>query len=160
MKDWENRRAKQHKLHKKLINRLKKHRTKQLDAWGDQLHEQVFKKIDCLDCANCCTSIPPLVNQTDITRIAKHLRVKPSEFTKQYITQDEDGDQVMNATPCPFLESDNTCQIYDVRPKACRQYPHTDQNEFSKHLKLHAVNAQYCPAVFQILELMMAGFPE
>ncbi len=159
IKDWNNRKAAKNKSHKKFVKRLKQHRSKRLDQWGDQLHEQVFKEVDCLDCANCCTSIPPLVNKSDINRIAKHLGTKTADFKDKYITQDEDGDQVMNASPCPFLESDNKCQIYEVRPKACREYPHTNQQEFTKHLELHAINTQYCPAVFHILERMMASFP-
>lgn len=27
--------------------------------------------------------------------------------------------------PCPKLKGDNTCRIYEKRPKACRAYPHT-----------------------------------
>ncbi len=118
---------------------------------ADDVHEEIFRKIDCLDCANCCSSIPPIVTKTDAARIAKEFGMKPAEFEKQYLTVDDDGDTVMNTSPCPFLQKDNMCLIYDIRPKACRQFPHTDNLDFSKNMKLHYLNAQTCPGVFHIL---------
>ncbi|MBI5915790.1 MAG: YkgJ family cysteine cluster protein [Bacteroidetes bacterium] len=136
---------------KDILKRLKRRRGKQLDQLADEVHEAVFSKIDCLDCAGCCAGIPPIVTKSDTGRIAKELGMKPAEFERQYLVEDEDGDTVMNATPCPFLQSDNKCRIYEVRPKACRQYPHTDYLSFSKNMKLHAPNTAICPGVFHIL---------
>lgn len=155
IESWKSGRVTNRKKHKKFVQKLKRDKGKKLDELGDRLHEEVFKEVDCLDCANCCTSIPPIVNKTDAARIAKHLGMKRGDFEKEYLTQDEDGDWVMNASPCPFLQENNYCLIYDYRPKACRQYPHTDGLEFSKNLHLHGVNSRYCPAVFHILERMM-----
>ncbi|MFK8103815.1 MAG: YkgJ family cysteine cluster protein [Saprospiraceae bacterium] len=143
------------KPQQQFVRQLKRKKRKEIDELADQLHQEVFQEIDCLDCANCCTSIPPLLTRTDISRIAKHLGMKTAEFQEQYAVQDEDGDIVMNASPCPFLQADHACMIYEHRPKACRQYPHTNQQAFMQNLKLHATNAQYCPAVFHILERMM-----
>lgn len=159
-KEWIQQKGKKQKSIKKLIARLKKQRTKRLDEWVNQLHTDTFKEIDCLDCANCCTSIPPIVNETDVKRISKHLRLSTTKFREYYLTKDEDGDQVINASPCPFLLSDNRCDIYDVRPKACRKYPHTDNYEFTKNLNLHLINIQYCPAVFRILIKVEKGLPD
>ena len=150
--DWRNRRASMQAANKKLVQKLRKKKKKPLNELGDQLHEEVFEQVDCLQCANCCTSIPPIVNKTDAARIAKHLGMKVAEFEEEYLTQDEDGDRVMNTSPCRFLLENNHCMIYEYRPKACRQYPHTDNFEFGERLRLHAVNAFYCPGVFHILE--------
>lgn len=138
----------------KWLPKLKQHKGKHLDRWADELDQAVFKKIDCLDCANCCTSIPPMVSTQDTERLAKHLNLSTKAFFNQYLIKDEDGDVVMNQSPCPFLQSDNKCAVYDVRPKACRQYPHTGTQDFSKNLALHFQNSAYCPAVFHILEQM------
>jgi len=156
--DWKNNKKAAAKSQQKLVQRLKKRKGKKLDQQAEKIHKAVFSKINCLDCANCCTSIPPMVSRSDIKRISKYLGLKPSEFEANYLRQDEDGDTVMNASPCPFLETDNTCTIYEHRPKACRQYPHTDHFEFSQNLRLHAVNAQYCPAVFHILQRLSLSF--
>lgn len=159
IQDWKNRKGQQKKAHKKLVQKLRNHKGKRLNEFGTQIHEEVFSKVDCLDCANCCSSIPPIVNKTDSARIAKVLGLKVAEFEEKYLTQDEDGDRVMNASPCPFLLENNYCQIYEHRPKACRQYPHTGDFEFANNLNLHSINSQYCPGVFHILERMMKSIP-
>lgn len=151
---WQQNRDQVKARNKKLISRLAKQNSKKINARAEEIHEQVFSKIDCLKCANCCTSIPPMVNETDVRRISKYLGVKASKFKEQYLRVDEDRDVVMSDSPCPFLGEGNKCDIYDVRPKACRQYPHTDNYEFTKHLKLHLTNTRYCPAVYHILEEM------
>lgn len=154
IQDWKNQPEKRFSQLDTFVRSLKQQKGKNLDDIAEKTHHKVFSKLDCLDCANCCKSIPPIVNQTDQTRIAKHLKLSVSEFHNKYITVDEDNDQVMNASPCPFLNQDHSCSIYEVRPKACRAYPHTDHYEFSKNIQLHAVNSRYCPAVFHILDRM------
>lgn len=151
---WRKRKTEVKAQNKKLMRRLSKSKDKKLNKRVDELHDTVFEKVDCLECANCCTSIPPLLNETDVRRAAKALGMKPAQFKDEYTRVDEDGDTVMNQTPCPFLGAGNLCDIYDSRPKACRQYPHTDNQEFLKNAKLHATNAVYCPAVFHILEAL------
>lgn len=159
IQDWKIRKSTAKKQQDVFLKKIRKKRGKKLDELAEDLHDEVFSEIDCLDCANCCSSIPPMLNRTDINRLAKHLSMKPAAFQEQYIITDEDGDTVMNTTPCPFLLPDHKCMVYAYRPKACREYPHTNQLEFSKHFKLHRLNAQHCPAVFHILEKMMAHFP-
>ncbi len=36
-------------------------------------------------------------------------------------------------SPCPFLGDDNYCSVYEARPKACREYPHTDRKNGAGH---------------------------
>ncbi|BDS09849.1 YkgJ family cysteine cluster protein [Aureispira anguillae] len=155
---WKNKKEHSKKAIKKFVNKLQQHRGKHLDRFAASVHETVFQKIDCLDCAGCCTGLPPIVNKTDAQRIAKKLGLSLADFEQEYLTVDEDQDTVMKQTPCPFLLEDNKCTIYEFRPKACREYPHTDVN-FSKNLTYHAKNALYCPATFHILEALKKGIP-
>ncbi len=117
-----------------------------------QFHEEIFEEIDCLECANCCKSISPIITQKDIERLAKHLRIRPSDFIDQYVYMDSDGDYVYKETPCPFLMPDNYCMVYEQRPKACREYPHTDRRKFHQILNLTQKNTYYCPAVYEVVE--------
>ena len=117
---------------------------------AEQIDAEVFEEMDCLDCANCCKSIPPILSGRDIKRISKHLGMTRLQFENKYVITDEDGDVVMNTSPCPFLAEDNRCQIYDVRPSACRQYPHSGDGQFFQNLSLHKRNVKYCPALFEI----------
>ena len=70
----------------------------------------------------------------------------------QYLTLDEDNDYVLKQSPCVFLNTDNTCQIYDVRPSDCARYPYTDEDVLLKRKQITLANTQVCPAVFSILE--------
>ncbi len=151
---WKNRTKEDYTANKKFVAKLAKSKDKKLNALANDLHEEVFEEIDCLDCANCCKIIPPILNETDVKRAAKFLGLKPTVFKERYVRIDEDQDMVINNSPCPFLESDNKCEIYEARPKACREYPHTDNYEFLKHARLHLPNSEHCPAVFHILKRM------
>lgn len=149
---WQKNKSLAEALYKKSLKKLKRINDKKLNELANNIHELVFSEIDCLDCANCCKSIPPILNETDIRRIAKYLGLKVTDFKGLYVKYDDDSDMVFNSSPCKFLQTDNKCEIYDYRPKACREYPHTDNYEFAKNIKLHAVNSTYCPAVFNILD--------
>jgi Fe-S-cluster containining protein len=148
---WQRKKGQHAAESKEIVKKLQRKKGKRLDELADEAHQAVFSKIDCLDCAGCCSGIPPIVTKGDVGRIAKTFGMKPGDFERQYLTVDEDGDTVMNTTPCPFLMDDKKCMIYDVRPRACRQFPHTDALDFSKNMKLHAMNATICPGVYHIL---------
>ena len=140
------------KENKKFFQQLKRVKPKVLDQKIQQLHEEVFDCTDCLECANCCSTTGPLFTDKDIVRIAKHLRIKPSEFTDKYLRIDEDKDYVLQQVPCAFLGVDNKCSIYEVRPKACREFPHTDRIKQYQILDLTQKNVAVCPAVYEIVE--------
>jgi len=137
-----------------LFKGLKRQTPHDLDRVIHGLHEEVFAKTDCLNCANCCKTTGPLWSERDKERVAKHLRLKTGEFESEYLRLDEDGDWVLQQLPCPFLESDNACAIYEIRPKACREYPHTDRAKQAQILDLTAKNALICPAVGEIVARM------
>jgi len=117
-----------------------------------ELHEEAFERIHCLDCANCCKNHSPRFKIPDIKRIAKFLGMKEGDFIQHYLRLDEDNDYVNQQQPCPFLESDNTCRIYEVRPSDCARYPYTDEDVLLKREALTLKNSEVCPAVFYILE--------
>ncbi len=147
--DW----AKKHKKQvKRQVAHLRKMRKGKVDELIHPLHEEAFEEIDCLKCANCCKTTGPLFTQTDIQRIANHLKITSSVFIKKYLRIDEDNDFVLKSVPCTFLDQDNICRIYAVRPKACREYPHTDRANQLGLLTLTEKNSKICPAVANIFE--------
>jgi Fe-S-cluster containining protein len=126
-------------------------KNKKIDSLVSNLHEEVFRKVDCLQCANCCKTTPALVTRPDAKRIAKHLSIPPKTFIRKYLLEDINGELMIARVPCTFLNEDHTCQIYDVRPQACREYPHTNQSGFSRRSKMNANNTIVCPAVYEIV---------
>jgi Fe-S-cluster containining protein len=115
-------------------------------------HEEVFSEVDCLECAGCCKNISPRFKKPDLQRIARHLGLKESLLIERYLRLDEDGDYVVQKSPCPFLGEGNKCDVYEVRPGDCRKYPHTDSGDFFKYPRTAKLNLDICPAVFKIME--------
>ena len=143
-----------HKENKTFFAKLKKKPPKQLDYVMQDLHIAEFERTDCLTCANCCKTTGPLFTDKDIERIAKFFKMKPQEFIDSYLRIDEDNDYVLQSVPCRFLGNDNYCSIYDVRPKACREFPHTDRKKFQQISNLTLKNVAICPAAYNIVEEM------
>ena len=145
---------------KKFFAKLKKNKPKNIDEIVHELHEEVFKNVDCLECGNCCKTISPIITNKDIEKISKHLKMKMSDFAQKYVHIDEDNFYVFNETPCPFLMPDNYCMIYNSRPKACSEYPHTDRKKFYQLLDLTLKNTFVCPAVCEIVDEMKKEFKD
>jgi uncharacterized protein len=137
---------------KVLFKKLKKKKPKNLDEIVHQIHNEVWEEVDCLTCANCCKTLGPRLTNLDIERMGKALKLKTNQVIEKYLRIDEDGDLVFKMMPCPFLLDDNYCLIYMARPKACREYPHTDRKKIIQVLNETAKNTFTCPAVFEVVE--------
>ena len=140
------------KEHRKFLATLKKKAPKNLDKIVQEVHTEVFREIDCTKCANCCKILGPLFTESDISRIAKHFRMRLPVFEDMYLRVDEDNDKVFKSMPCPFLGEDNLCSIYDIRPKACSEFPHTDRKKIYQINHLTIQNTLICPAVYLFVE--------
>jgi len=152
LSNWEKRSAERQKVYKSSLQKANKNEAlKQLPP----LHEEAFSKIDCLQCANCCKNYSPRFKTPDIKRISKHLKMRESEFIETYLKVDEDGDFVVRSTPCPFLGSDNFCNIYDQRPSDCQRFPYTDEDVFIKRQQLTLKNSTFCPITYYVLEKLI-----
>ncbi len=135
-----------------FFKRLKKTNPQKLDSLVHPLHEEVFSCTDCLKCANCCKTTSPLFSERDIKRISKYLRMSPQELEDTYLKRDSDEYFVLQSSPCVFLGEDNYCSIYDVRPKACQEFPHTSRRRQHQILDLTRANTEVCPAAFEIVD--------
>lgn len=143
---------------RKFLGQLKKKDARTVDDAFHTAHDDVFTEIDCLTCANCCKTTSPIFYQNDIERVAKSLRMKPGDFIEKYLRIDEDKDFVLKSSPCPFLDSDNYCMVYEDRPKACREYPHTDRKKMVQITDLTLKNTLVCPAVLEMVERLKKIF--
>lgn len=145
---------------KKYFQKLKKRVPKNLDLVMQELHTKEFEKTDCLTCGNCCKTTSPIFTEKDIQRISKHFKMKVVNFVSQYLDRDVDDFYVLKTSPCSFLDlNDNSCMIYDIRPKACGEYPHTNRRKFIQITELTIKNTEICPAAFNILEALKVKLP-
>lgn len=148
------------KENKKYFTNLRKKTPKDLDYVIQDLHDKEFAKTDCLDCGNCCKTTSPIFTEKDIERISKHLKMKVVNFIDTFLERDADNFMVLKTAPCSFLDlSDNSCTIYDVRPKACAAYPHTDRRKFIQITDLTIANTFICPATYNIVEALKQRIP-
>ncbi|MBL1278820.1 MAG: YkgJ family cysteine cluster protein [Fluviicola sp.] len=134
----------------KAFKKLGKKKHNKVDQVFHELHDEAFEKIDCLECGNCCKTTSPIFRDIDGKRIAKKMKMSHADFEKNYLKKDSDGDWVLKSSPCVFLAEDNSCNIYDYRPQACREYPHTDRKRMISILDLTLKNVEVCPAVAKI----------
>ena len=137
---------------KKFLDRLKQKDVRRVDKVFHQIHDAVFENTDCLTCANCCKTTSPIFYHNDIDRISKFLKIKPGDFIEKYLRIDEDKDYVLKSSPCAFLDGENYCSIYEARPKACREYPHTNRKKMVQIMDLTHKNTLVCPAVLEMVE--------
>lgn len=137
---------------KGFFGKFKKKNSSQIDKLFHDAHNKEYPRFNCLVCANCCRSISPIITYRDVERMAKALRIKPSAVVEKYLKVDADGDFVFLNAPCPFILPDNYCSIYESRPTACREYPHTDRKNMAQILNITLKNVSVCPIVYNVVE--------
>ncbi len=142
---------------KKFFRQLRTRPPRDLDEQFQTHHDAVFREMDCLECANCCKTTSPIFRDVDIDRLAKHLNIRPAELVTRYLQLDDEGDYVLRTAPCPFLGADNYCSVYTARPRACREYPHTDRKNMLQILPLTLRNTLVCPAVGEVVRRLREG---
>lgn len=91
-------------------------------------------QFECQGCAECCKTHGEYayvyVTPHDIEAISQHLGITPEQFLSDYCQQD-DARWVYFTTDvvdCPFLDGDENCKIYPVRPKQCSTWPFWTDN--------------------------------
>lgn len=138
------------KSNAKWLQQIKRLQDRDVDNLFHEAHYAVFEEIDCLKCANCCKTTSPIFRDVDINRLSKRLKTNPSQFIANCLHMDNEGDYVLNSSPCVFLQEDNKCEVYEDRPLACREYPHTNRKKVKQILTLTLKNTEVCPAVAKI----------
>jgi hypothetical protein len=92
----------------------------------------------------------------DINKAAKWLSKSRKDFIKEYLIIDVDGVFTTASVPCPMLDVlTHKCKIYEVRPKACASFPHTQKNHFIRRKQAHLQNSRFCLITQQVLDKLI-----
>lgn len=150
---WPLRARAQQKAYKKLLQKANK---RAFLAGQPAAHAAAVAQIDCLSCAACCKNYSPRFKSPDIKRISKGLGMREGAFIAQYLRLDDEGDYVVQSSPCPFLGDDNACSIYDIRPSDCRRFPYTDEDVLLKRPNITLKNSTFCPITYVAMEKLLA----
>lgn len=90
----------------------------------EPLKIKILKKVKCKKCGWCCKNQSAMLTPEDVRRLMINFKCSYEELSEKYF------DKTMKIpylkSPCPFLDDDNRCGIYHVRPKVCKIYPFTD----------------------------------
>lgn len=113
---------------------------------------EVWKEVNCMECANCCKTMTPTFTKADVKRISAHVGMKPKEFMDKWLVKEEDsGDWINTTQPCQFLK-DNMCSIYEVRPVDCAEFPHHNKKPFDLYNDTFTNNLVHCPATLTLVD--------
>ncbi len=117
--------------------------------------EEIEEAIDCTECANCCKVATTRVDERDIERLARFLRIKPEQFIADYTEESEDEGRILRRSEqgCVFL-SGKECTVYEARPHHCEYFPHLVRGAGSLVSRMWEMTdrACYCPIVYNTLE--------
>lgn len=150
--NWQKKTKERQKIYRQFLDRADKNKVLQV---LEDAHEKAVEQVDCLQCASCCKNYSPRFKTPDIKRISKHLGMKEGIFIEKYLKLDEEGDYVVQSSPCPFLQEDNACSVYSERPSDCARFPYTDEDVILKRKPLTLKNSSFCPIVHLVLEDIM-----
>jgi uncharacterized protein len=135
-----------------FLDKLDKIVPEEMPELVEKAEAEVWKKVNCMECANCCKTMTPTFTKTDVSRISAHLGMAPKEFRERWLLKEEDsGDWVNKLQPCQFLV-DNKCSIYDVRPADCAEFPHHNKKPFDLYNDTFKNNLIHCPATLILVD--------
>ena len=150
LEQWHNQKEKKSKENFRFLTQLKSKNIDGLETKVEEIHDDVFSEINCLDCGNCCKSYTINLTQADCERISSFLG---KDILLELDCIETPSEEILIQTiPCPFLGADNACSIYEVRPESCRDYPHFKGKSIVSRRYVHSENTVVCPATFHILE--------
>lgn len=158
IKAIEKKATKESKANKKLFDRFKTNKPKGLDKAFKQANKEVFAKIDCLDCSNCCRVAKPVFNLKDARMLATHFEMTTDDFIKKYLKPDPIYEFFTKKDVCPFIGQDNKCSVYEYRPSGCRTYPPAKLRLSPEQLEVIHASIGICPAVSQMVEKIKEQF--
>ena len=155
MRSFRKKSAENRSVYRRFLSKLEKTPPRGLDNIVVQADSEMWKKTDCLSCANCCKTMSPTYTRQDIVRISTHIGMTVGEFQEKYLYKDRQGDWINKATPCQFLNlEDNKCSIYAVRPRDCAGFPHHTKKKMVDYMHVYKQNIEYCPATYRLVEMI------
>ena len=130
---------------------LKMQDDKEIDCLVKPIYQFIIKRINCLECGNCCRNLSPSIVNRDIKNLGLELGLTNNEIIEKYTVKDEFNELRLKEIPCAFLKG-NECLIYQNRPEDCKSFPHIHKKGFTFRLIGMIENSMICPIVFNVFE--------
>ena len=121
-----------------------------------RIAEGIQEQIDCTQCANCCKVATVQVSERDVERLARYLRIQPTQCLAEYTMENSEEGTILRRSEdrgCVFLDG-TACTVYEARPDICQRYPHLVRGSGSIASRMWQFidRASYCPIVYNSLE--------
>ena len=140
---------------RRFLTKIENNPPRRLDMLAVAADLEMWKKTDCLSCANCCKTMSPTYTRSDMIRISSHIGMTVVQLQKKYLRKDSQGDWINRTQPCQFLNpDDNKCSIYEVRPRDCAGFPHHTKKRMIDYMHVFKQNIEFCPATYRVVEIM------
>ncbi len=117
----------------------------------------------CKRCGTCCTTGDPIkLKESDVDRIAKHLKITPSRAMRRYVVRlkSPSGETFLamkHVRPCKFYDAvEKSCRIYEARPWSCRIFPFLGIYGSDDIVKLHTS----CPGSVEAARSLTSALKE
>jgi len=88
-------------------------------------------RFKCTGCGACCLGSADEnmieLAKGEVELISQHLDMSPGTFTEKFLVELdnlEQGIRINQQGRCVFLQKNNRCAIYQVRPRQCQTYPY------------------------------------
>jgi len=93
------------------------------------IHQKQTLQFKCTGCGTCCTGGDDhyiAMSKTEASRIQKHLGITTAWFQRRYVMHLTRNTLTarMHKGRCVFLNKEDKCSIYHLRPVQCRTYPY------------------------------------
>jgi uncharacterized protein len=114
---------------------------------------------DCGKCPGYCCSYPRIeVKDSDVERLAKHLKMSVEEVARKYTRMYDKSERILRQQKdevygkiCRFFDTtERRCTVYEGRPSVCREYPNKSKcgyYEFIKFEREQQEDKTYLPMV-------------
>lgn len=112
-----------------------------------EILQAVFR---CKRCGSCCTEMQGIsMIDSDVKRLARHLKIGPKGFIEKYASKDIDTGLLVLRGRCPFYRNESSgCGSYSYRPTVCRLFPLI--NPVNGKLKPHLY--EDCPGTVDLIK--------
>ncbi|NOZ49962.1 MAG: YkgJ family cysteine cluster protein [Chloroflexi bacterium] len=122
----------------------------------DALVAEIMAQIDCRTCGRCCQRMGPVVDASELERLALTLDLSPHAFRQRYLRpmwpQASAAQQEwLLSDPCP-LHDGLLCTVYEARPQICRDFPQHVGRNLTEQLATCIETARICPITFNVVE--------
>jgi uncharacterized protein len=133
-----------------LVKRFTVFSRASIDTFFHDANAFVSANVDCMECANCCKTLQPDVDENEIKTLGAQFPNGALAFEHHHVKVCSDGSKHLSSNPCVFLH-DNKCSVYTSKPSSCSRFPHLEEPNVKFRLRRIIALRTVCPIVYNVI---------